>query len=118
MAEITDSGYPKKDEVIHAGDVGETFADTATWVLVGGPWKEYMEKLVRRNGDEVSTISYIEGSLDSKAPGGVFMSVGTAKSSLQTLANEYHTHTSSNFTELNGWSITESSDKSLVFSVG
>ena len=33
MAEITDSGYPKKDEVIHASDVGETFADMATWVL-------------------------------------------------------------------------------------
>lgn len=118
MAEITDSGYPKKDEVIHASDVGETFADMTTWALVGGPWKEYTKKLIRRNGDEVSAINYIEGSLDSKASGRVFMSVGTAKSSLQTLANEHHTHTSSNFTELSGWSITESSDKSLVFSAG
>lgn len=116
MAEITDSGYPKKDEVIHASDVGKTFTGIKTTPSSSDNIKTvYLTR--RSDEDDKEVISYCVNTLESSSAS-TYVSVKAAKSSLQTLANEYHTHTSSNFTELNGWSIAESSDKSLVFSVG
>lgn len=114
---MADSGYPKKGEVIHASDVGETFVKVETTAVIDPPRVLYIAELVRRDDTKVTAITYVSGSLDNTTESD-FVDVGTAKSSLQTLANEHHTHTSSNFTELSGWSITESPDKSLVFSVG
>ena len=115
---VTDSGYPKKDEIIHASDVGETFVGVTTSKSISDSWTLHAVNLIRRNDGTVPAIGYVTGSLDESTPGASFVTVGMTKSHLQNFANEYHTHTSSNFTELSGWSITESSDKSLVFSVG
>ena len=115
---MADSGYPKKDEIIHASDVGETFVGVTTSRSVFDSWTLYTASLTRRNDGLVPAIGYVTGSLDESTPEASFITIGTAKSSLQKLANEHHTHTTSDFTELSGWSITESPDKSLVFSVG
>ena len=115
---MADSEYPKKDEIIHASDVGKTFVKVETVESSTDLWTLYTPSLVRRNDDVVDALTYVDGFLVDGIPGSAFMNVRTAKASLQTLANEHHTHASSDFTELSGWSITESSDKSLVFSVG
>lgn len=115
---MADSGYPKKGEVIHASDVGKTFVKVGTYDFPADLWTRYTKELVRRNDETVDALTYIDGFLDSSVPGSLFMTVATAKSHLRALANEHHTHASSDFTELSGWSIIESSDKSLVFSVG
>lgn len=113
---MADSGYPKKDEVIHASDVGKTFTGIKTTPSSSDNIKTVY--LMRRSDeDDKEAINYCVNTLESSSAS-TYVSAKAAKSSLQTLANEYHTHTSSNFTELSGWSITESSDKSLVFSVG
>ena len=116
---MADSGYPKKDEIIHASDVGKTFVKVKETIeFPTDLWTLYTPSLVRRNDDVVDALTYVDGFLVDGMPGSAFMNVRTAKASLQTLANEHHTHASSDFTELSGWSIAESSDKSLVFSVG
>lgn len=115
---MADSGYPKKGEVIHASDVGRTFVKVGAYDFPAGLWTRYTKELVRRNGETVDALVYNDGFLDNSVPGTLLMTVATAKAHLQTLANEHHTHASSDFTELSGWSIAESSDKSLTFSVG
>ena len=116
MAEIPESGYPKKDEVIHASDVGETFIGVKTTPSSSDNIKTvYLTR--RSDEDDKEVINYCVNTLESSSTS-TYVSVKAAKASLQTLANEHHTHASSDFTELSGWSITESSDKSLVFSVG
>lgn len=116
MVEITDSGYPKKDEIIHASDVGKTFTGIKTTPSSSDNIKTvYLTR--RSDEDDKEVINYCVNTLESSSAS-TYVSVKAAKSSLQTLANEHHTHTSSSFTELSGWSITESPDKSLVFSVG
>ena len=115
---MADSGYPKKSEVIHASDVGETFVKVETVKSPADLWTLYTPSLVRRNDTTVDALTYVEGFLVDGIPESAFTNVRTAKAHLQNFANEHHTHTSSNFTGLSGWSITESSDKSLVFSVG
>ena len=115
---MADSGYPKKGEIIHASDVGKTFVKVDAYDFPTDLWTMHTKELVRRNDETVDALIYINGFLDNNVPGSTFMTIGTAKAYLQTLANEHHTHTTSNFTELSGWSISESSDKSLVFSAG
>ena len=114
---MTDSGYPKKDEIIHASDVGRTFVKTDVSNFPAGPWTMYTADLVRRNDEVAEALIYVAGSLDSSTPGSAFMTIGTAKSSLQNLANEHHTHTTSDFTELGAWRIRTdvSNTRDLIF---
>ena len=114
---MADSGYPKKDEIIHASDVDKTFVGVVTTPDSSSDWT-YKTSLVRRNDDVVDALTYADSFLDSDTPGSAFMTTRLARVQLSSFANEHHTHASSNFTELSGWLITESSDKSLVFSVG
>ena len=114
---MAESGYPKKDEIIHASDVGKTFVKVDAYDFPTDLWTRHTKELVRRNDETVDALIYVDGFLDSSSPGSLLMTVGTAKASLQTLANEHHTHTSSDFTELNDWRIrTDASDTNdLVF---
>ncbi len=114
---MADSGYPKKGEIIHASDVARTFVKVDAYDFPTDLWTRYAKELVRRNDETVDALIYIDGFLDNSVPGSLLMTVATAKAHLQTLANEHHTHTSSDFTELNDWRIrTDASDTNdLVF---
>ena len=114
---MADSGYPKKGEIIHASDVARTFVGVTTSKSISDSWTLHAVNLIRRNDGTVPAIGYVTGSLDESTPGASFVTVGMTKSSLQTLANEHHTHASSDFTELSDWRIrTDASNtKDLVF---
>ena len=114
---MADSGYPKKGEVIHASDVGETFVGVTTSKSIFDSWTLHAVNLIRRNDGTIPAIGYVTGSLDESTPGAGFVTVGSAKAHLQTLANEHHTHASSDFTELNDWRIRrgDPNTKDLVF---
>ena len=113
---MADSLYPKKGEIIHASDVGETFVGVVTTPDSSSDWA-YKTSLVRRNDNVVDALTYADGLLASDTPGSAFMTTRLARVQLSGFANEHHTHTSSDFTKLSDWRIrTDASNTNdLVF---
>lgn len=114
---ITESGYPKKGEVIHATDVGKTFTGTTTTTSSSGNIKTVY--LTRRDGtDAKEVINYCVNTLESSSTGAysTCMTVKAARASLSSRADVWHTHHTSDFSEFQGWSIQVDSSGRLVFS--
>ena len=116
---MVDSKYPKKYEVIHAEDVGKTFTEAKPSTSSSGNIKTIY--LTRRDGkDDAEVINYCVNTLETKnsasAPN-TCMTVNAARDVLSSRADVRHTHKTSDFNELQNWSIeVDSSDGRLIFS--
>ena len=117
---ITESGYPKKGEVIHAGDVASHFTDVSTPTSSSGNIKTvYLTRRNEKDADKAEVINWCVNTLETSTTNTwpTCVSAKAARAKLAEKASAQHTHPASQFTEFQNWSIQDnSSDGRLVFS--